>query len=399
LPTCGGARVPEPVKNEDEEKDDYENEAIPAFLTAPGAHCFLSAEELSSVPFTDSNRFFVMHKIDRRTFVQRTGWTGFSLLAFGLGTSRAAADPDPPANTKSPAPAPTRSLVPAIYPFHIGSLEAFVILDGILTFPGIQPAFAPEARPSEIEALLKKDFLPTDHLSLAVNVLVVKAKSGVMLFDAGAGRSFGPAAGKLGLGLARIGLAPDDIKTIFVTHVHADHIGGLVSAANHPVFPSARIIAARAEADFWTSDAPNLSGMRTSPEAAAQKAAAAKKVLTGLKANLELKEPGRVAREVELIAAPGHTPGHSLFQIAQGNEKLLVIGDAVHVQALQFPHPEWTIAYDVDAAMAIKTRRKILKDAAMDRTTLMGFHLPFPGIGHVREAGQGYEWVPKPWVV
>jgi glyoxylase-like metal-dependent hydrolase (beta-lactamase superfamily II) len=219
-----------------------------------------------------------------------------------------------------------------------------------------------------------------------------------MMFDAGAAGSFGPTTGKLLRGLARIGVAPDDVKTIFVTHAHLDHIAGLLNA-NAPVFPSGRIIAAKNEVDFWTSDSPDLSGMRTPPESRPQMAAAIKGALDAVKAHLELKEPGKLTAEVELIAAPGHTPGHSLFRVTQGSDQILVIGDAVFVPALQFAHPEFTMAYDVNPALTVKTRRQLFKDAAAARTTLLGYHLPFPGIGHVRAAGREYEWVPKPWAV
>jgi glyoxylase-like metal-dependent hydrolase (beta-lactamase superfamily II) len=334
-----------------------------------------------------------MNRIDRRTFVQRTGVAGLSLLAVGLSANRAVADPDPPAGANNLAP----SSEPDIYPFQFGGTEAFVILDGVITMPGIQPAFAPEATPAEIEALLKNSFLP-NRLAIGLNVLVVKAKSGVMLFDSGAGRVFGPIAGKLMRGLARIGIAPGDVKVIYVTHAHSDHIGGLVDEANALAFPSARIIASKSEVDFWTSDARNLSGMKTPPETTAQLLAGIKGLLGGVKSKLELKEPGKLSSEVELLAGPGHTPGHSLYLVTQGDEKILVFGDAVHLAALQFPRPEWTMAYDVDPKLAITTRLKLFKQAAAERTTLMGFHMPFPGIGHVRAVGSGYEWVPRPWV-
>jgi glyoxylase-like metal-dependent hydrolase (beta-lactamase superfamily II) len=100
-----------------------------------------------------------------------------------------------------------------------------------------------------------------------------------------------------------------------------------------------------------------------------------------------------------MIAAPGHTPGHSLFSITLGGEKLLVFGDSVHLHALQFPHPEWSMAFDSDPAKAIATRRKLFKQVAAERTMCLGFHVPFPGVGYVRAAGQGYEWVPRPWVM
>src|SRR5262249_7867179 len=158
---------------------------------------------------------------------------------------------------------------------------------------------------------------------------------------------------------ARIGISPQDVKTIFITHAHPDHIAGLVDDSNALIYPSARIVMAKSEMDFWTADAPDVSRMRTPPEATTQMLGSIKKMLGALKPNLELKEPGKLTSEVELIAAPGHTPGHALFRVTQGDEKLLVIGDAVHSFALQFPHPEWTMMYDVDPALAVKTRTKL----------------------------------------
>jgi glyoxylase-like metal-dependent hydrolase (beta-lactamase superfamily II) len=347
-------------------------------------------------PFPGLKLFNFMNNMDRRTFFQRAGLAGLSLWAVGSGANRVMADPDPAPGAGNAAAA-AGSPDADIYSFQLGDADAFVILDGQFTLPSIQPMFVPEAKPAELEELLKKSFLP-NHVALSLNVLVVKAKSGIMLFDAGAGGAFGPAAGKLMRGLARVGIAPGDVKVVYVTHAHSDHIAGLVDDANNPVFSSARIVAAKPEVDFWTADAPDLSGMRTPPDMTTQLAATIKKTLNGLKPKLELKQPGALSPEVEMIAAPGHTPGHSLFSLTVGGEKLLVFGDSVHLHALQFPHPEWTMAFDVDPAKAIATRRKLFKQVAAERTMCLGFHMPFPGVGHVRAAGQGYEWVPKPWV-
>jgi glyoxylase-like metal-dependent hydrolase (beta-lactamase superfamily II) len=263
----------------------------------------------------------------------------------------------------------------------------------------IQPMFVPEAKPSEIEDLLQKNFLPSNGLNLSMNVLVVKGKSGVLLFDTGAGSAFGAAGGRLLNGLAKIGIGPGEVKTIFITHAHPDHIAGLLDDSNRPVFSSAQLFATKTEVDFWTGESPDLSGMRTPAETKSQALATIKKLLGGVKTSLELKGPGRLSPEVELVLAPGHTPGHCMFSVTQGDQKLLVIGDSVHHHALQFPRPEWTTAWDVTPAQAIKTRLKLFKDAAATRTFLLGYHLPFPGLGHIRTSGSGYEWVPKPWVV
>lgn len=335
-----------------------------------------------------------MKNMDRRAFMQRTGLAGLSTLALSLGINHASADPDPPAGTTAPGPVTE----PDIYSFQIGGTDAFVIHDGMFTVPGLQPLFLPEAKPEELQELLKKNFLPPDRYSLSMNVLVIKGKDGVMLFDAGCGKTFGPALGKLMRGLARIGIAPADVKTVFITHAHSDHTGGLVDDENKPVFPSARLIATKREVDFWTSENPDLSGMNAPAEVKTQTAAGVKKILSGLTGRLELKDAGPLTPEVELISTPGHTPGHSMFRVTIGGEKILVVGDTVHIFAAQFAHPDWTIAYDVNRPLAIETRRKLFKQVATDRSLVFAYHLPFPGLGHVRTDGSAYEWVPRPWV-
>jgi glyoxylase-like metal-dependent hydrolase (beta-lactamase superfamily II) len=332
--------------------------------------------------------------IQRRTFLKQATLASLTFAA-ALTARRAVADPDSAPDSKAPAAAPTD---PDIHSFTLGGAPAHIILDGAIPLPSIQPAFAPEATKAQVEELQARNFLPTDRLTIGMNVFLLKRKTGYALFDSGAGAAFGPVGGKLLRGLARLGLTPADIKTIFVTHAHADHIGGLVDASNTPLFPAAKIIAAKREIEFWNSDTADLSGMRTPAEDNAKMHTTIKGFLAAVKPNLELHEPGKITDEVELVDAPGHTPGHAIFAVTIGGEKLLVIGDAVHIWSLQFPHPEWSMAYDTNPAQAIATRRKLFKDAAEQRTLIMAYHLPFPGLGHARPAAPGYDWVPKPWV-
>ncbi len=109
--------------------------------------------------------------------------------------------------------------------------------------------------------------------------------------------------------------------------------------------------------------------------------------------------PGQKILEgsVEIVGAPGHTPGHIAVQIVSGKECLLHLADTVHHYVLMFAHPEWTSAFDSDPQMAAATRKKVFERAASDRTRVLGYHLPFPGIGHVRAAKEGFEWIPEPW--
>ncbi len=335
-----------------------------------------------------------MSKINRRTFVGQAALTSLAALGLKAGLNGGAAEPSAPAASD---PVSAASAEPDLYTFQFGGSQAFVILDGTLPFTGIQPALAPEATQAQLEEQLQRHFISTDRHALCVNVLVLKTKSGVALFDAGAGRAYGPTAGRLLAGLAKIGVKPEEVKTIYLTHAHPDHSGGLTDRSDAPAFPSARIVTTRSEVSFWTSAAPDVSGLRLAPDEKEAFVRSTKSILGRVQARLEPHEPGRLSAEVEMIAAPGHTPGHALFQVRQGGETLLIMGDAVHVDWLEFAHPEWTMAWDSNPKQAIATRRQLFEQLARNRGAAFGAHMPFPGIGHVRALGGAFEWVPRPW--
>jgi glyoxylase-like metal-dependent hydrolase (beta-lactamase superfamily II) len=213
------------------------------------------------------------------------------------------------------------------------------------------------------------------------------ADGGVFLIDSGAG-GWGGMGGELPAALAGAGIAPEDVRHILVTHMHGDHVGGLVRDGR-PAFERAEVLVAKAEYDYWMS------------EAALRDADEARRVLT-----MRIRECAEVYRKagklsfftlgeklsagVQSVDLSGHTPGHSGFLLESAGKKLLFIGDLIHGAALQMPRPDITVTYDVDQPAAGAARLRVLPGLARDRTPIAGAHLPFPGIGTVRVAGDGY---------
>ena len=162
------------------------------------------------------------------------------------------------------------------------------------------------------------------------------------------------------------------------------------------VFPKAQLRLNETELQFWYDD----TALAKAPEGAKGLFAAARKALT------PYKEAERVAtfkggadlgQGISTINLAGHTPGHSGFRIADGKEQLVIWGDIVHAPVLQFAHPDWSIAFDTDAAQAAETRAKIFDEMATDRVRVAGMHLVFPALGHVSKAGTGYAYTPQIW--
>ncbi|MCP2500196.1 MAG: MBL fold metallo-hydrolase [Deltaproteobacteria bacterium] len=285
------------------------------------------------------------------------------------------------------------------YRFAIGEIEAVVISDGGLSFQPIQPTWAPEASKEELEGTLRSAFLPTDRLNLDVNTLLLKIGGELVLVDSGAGGLYGPSLGKVRERLSAAGVEPSQVTGVVLTHAHGDHFGGLLDGDGKPVFPNAAYFASKTEVDYWTGSDPDMSKLRVPEENKKVFAANAKRYLGAIKDRLTPVSPGqKIVPGLEVVSAPGHTPGHIALLVSSGKEALLHAVDTVHHHKLMFAHPEWTSAFDSDPKMGADTRRKILDRSAADGLRVLGYHLPFPGIGHVRAVkGGGFEWVPEPW--
>ncbi|MBA3325731.1 MAG: MBL fold metallo-hydrolase [Rhodobacteraceae bacterium] len=277
------------------------------------------------------------------------------------------------------------------YARTVGDIEVTALLDGYLEL-GREVLVNVDAD-AVSEALADDHLDPGQAVGTGITAHLVRAGDRTILIDAGAGAAFGPTAGRLMAGLAAAGAAPEDVGLILLTHMHGDHIGGLL-ADGTPAFPNAEVRVAEADLAFWTDEAIAAAApAEAQPFFALPRAVAAAygERMTPFSGEGELS-PG-----VTPVPLPGHTPGHTGFRLASGDATLFIWADVVHVAAVQFAHPEASLVFDTDPAQAAETRRRAFEMAAADRLLVAGAHLPFPTFGYTETAAQGYDWQPEAW--
>lgn len=338
----------------------------------------------------------------RRDALRFLGLAGAAAFLPSL-VARAADTATPPTPKQPAVSAPAPSLTGAqagYYRFKIGEFEAVALDDGGFGGPLEQSPW-PSGKREKLATDLAAAFLPDNRFALPFNVLLLRMGSELVLIDTGCGPLFGPTNGTLALHLAAIGVKPEQITAVFLSHAHADHFGGLLDAATKaPVFPNAHHFINRREFEFWTGATPDLSGTSIPPDARPGAIAGAQACLNALKTKWQFIAPGdKLLAGLEIIDAPGHTPGHIAFQFASGNEQLLHFVDTVHHHAISFANPDLAFGYDVLPQVAVATRKRLLDRAAAERTRLFGAHMPFPALGYVRKVGDHYEHVIEPWAV
>ncbi len=292
-----------------------------------------------------------------------------------------------PVSASAAAPM-VKTQAPGYYRMMLGDFEITALGDGTVTLPVDKLLKEPAAKTG---AALKKSFLSAP-LETSVNAYLVNTGTKLVLIDAGAGALFGPTLGKLIANLQAAGYKPEQIDDIFITHMHPDHVGGL--AANGVIaFPNATLHADKRDSDFWLSQA-NLDQAPADSKGFFQGAMASMNpyVRAGkyqpFEANAELV-PG-----VTSLSSYGHTAGHTSYMVESKGQKLLVVGDLIHVGAVQFDNPAVTIGFDSDAKAAAVSRSKVFAQAAREGALVAAAHLQFPGIGHLRAAGKAWQWVP-----
>jgi len=279
-----------------------------------------------------------------------------------------------------------------IYRFRVGGQQGWVLQCGELsTVPG-QPFMAPEATAGEFSAAVAEVADRTGRIVMPYNVLLLRWHARWVLIDAGPKGNGVQAPAVVGR-LAQLGLKPSDIDLVVLTHAHFDHMGGLVSGGV-PVFARAEHVVSRLESEFWTSQAPDCSGMRMS---AGGMIADARGVLGAVGFRL-IEHDTLLLPGLRALVAPGHTPGQLVLELEDAGERLYHISDLCHHAWLLLPHPTWTVGSDVNPAMAARTRCDAFRRHASNRARVLGFHLPFPGLGRIAAVGEGsFRWVPEDW--
>ncbi len=264
----------------------------------------------------------------------------------------------------------------------LGAAEVTILTDGGVDFP---PDLFPGTDEARIGALLSQ--AGQTGIRTNFNAVLVRNGGRVVLLDAGPRDLFGPSCGFLPDALAESGVKPDAVDTLFATHLHPDHIAGMVTPDGAAVFPNAELVVPEAERDFW-SDESRFEGDT------ADWAALARTVLAAYGNRLRvIGRDAQIAPGLTAFALPGHTPGHCGWRLDTGGDALLHVGDIVHAPDLQVADPEIGIAFDVDAGTARTTRKRLLDELATDGALFTGGHFLHPAFHRVERSGSGYRLV------
>ncbi|RUX20022.1 MBL fold metallo-hydrolase [Mesorhizobium sp. M2A.F.Ca.ET.042.01.1.1] len=288
------------------------------------------------------------------------------------------------------AETPVEPLV-GFYKYKVGSLEVTAVYDGIWRKPH-DPAFIKDVSVDDTKAALAKAGLTTEFMPIPLTVVVLKMNGRTIMMDAGSGVGQWQAnATHLPANMKAAGIDYKAIDTILISHFHPDHVWGLMEkGTNDPVFPDAELIVNATEYKWWT-DPSRLAKL---PEG---RKPAGKRIAENFPKwkNWKLVDDGaEVVPGIRLMAAPGHTPGHSVYHVDAGAEQFLVSADTMYVPALLAPHPEWQGAYDQDGPMAIATRHRIIDQVIAGNVRICGSHFPFPGTGSFVKDGNAYAFTP-----
>lgn len=313
----------------------------------------------------------------------------FALLSVAL--LGASALTPAPALAKAPM---VKTQAPGYYRVMLGDFEITALSDGTNPLP--VDKLLTHTTPDKVNAALAANFLKAPVES-SINAYLINTGTRLVLVDTGAGAFFGPTLGKLEQSLKAAGYSAGQIDDVFITHMHPDHVGGLLKGKD-AAFPNAVIHIKKADTDFWLSKA-NLDAAPEGAKVFFQDAVAAVAPYIAAHRFATFEGSAELVPGIHSVPLVGHTAGHTGYMVESKGQSLLVWGDVVHVKSVQFADPSVTIAYDSDPDEAAPARIAEFTDAAQKGYLVAGAHMPFPGLGHVAGKGSAFEWLPVDYSV
>ncbi|MEO9337269.1 MBL fold metallo-hydrolase [Mesorhizobium sp. SB112] len=278
---------------------------------------------------------------------------------------------------------------PGFNRFKLGGFEVTTILDGLRPGDGPHPTFGEDQPAEAVAELMAANFLPADRFVNGFSPVLINTGSDLILFDTG----FGAAGRENGLGqlrsrLEESGYKPEDVTAVVITHMHGDHISGLLEDGS-PAFANAKPIFGKLEYDFWT--APERASGPTEGNA---KAVAANIVPLAEKATF-IEDGTEVVPGITAKAAYGHTPGHLVFTLESEGRKLVLTADTANHYVASLQKPDWHVRFDMDKEQAAATRREVFGMIASEKIPFIGYHMPFPSVGYIETIDTGFRYVPE----
>lgn len=273
--------------------------------------------------------------------------------------------------------------------FKVGECEIIVLSDGAIELP--PSVMLPGRELVSIEQVFAAAGQKFSVLRSEVNVAVIKTGADTIVVDAGAGPDFMPTLGRFQQNLEAAGIKPEAVTKVLFTHAHPDHLWGVVDPlGGDTMFEKAEHFMATAEFEYWIQ--PDVD--TRVPEAFRGMAVGTHRRLKSLAPRIKPTKPGQeIAPGIQIIDSGGHTPGHVSVLVRSGGEQLLIGSDVLTQQVISFSEPGWRWGPDMDAERAIASRRRILEQLATERIRLLGYHLPWPGLGRVERKGNAYRFV------
>ncbi len=300
-----------------------------------------------------------------------------------LGAGVAAAGAVAPRSLSAAAPTAGQTSL-GFRRFMIGGFEVTTLHDGHVVAGDPHEIFGQNQPKEVVHALAAENLLPTDRLVNNFTVTLVNTGAELVLFDTGNAAGRAPTTSMTRARLIAAGYAPEQVDVVVITHMHGDHVGGLM-VDGAPAYPNARYVTGAVEHNFWFGG--------SAPEGGATNA---RNTFGPLAEKAAFINPGAsVVSGIEAVGAFGHSPGHMVYHVESEGQRLMITADAGNHFVLSLQRPDWEVRFDMDKAAAAATRRALFGMIAADGIPFVGYHMPFPAVGFLKAAGEGFVFVPE----